>query len=355
MISGRWRLMDGEAELERRLEQIDEAVYEAMQGRAAPVNRSSATYIRWVQSSLNQILGTRLRVDGIMGDQTHSAIRSFQELQGLVADGIVGPQTQAELIAAGAPPLASVPSVVPGGSPSVLPPTLSSLRPYVVLDRFEFDQSSLTPLHLRMISRIAIHVVASWRATQPIHTIRLVGHTDSCGPAQYNLALGQRGALAVQQALISAIERLRPGLTRLINFVLQSLGETRPAASSGTPAGRARSRRVEVFLAQRVRRRPSRPRPVPPRPAPQPLLRLNADQLVALGLLSPFTPRTTARTVANALAIMRNICRFHGIPLRVGFTILDHECHARGLDRGFRHPDGVMQTIAGTRAANINC
>jgi len=71
-------------------------------------------YIRWVQRSLNAILGLRLAEDGISGAQTRSAIRSFQQRKGLTADGIMGPQTEKALIAAGA----SAPvSDAPPGSP----------------------------------------------------------------------------------------------------------------------------------------------------------------------------------------------------------------------------------------------
>src|SRR4051812_47247132 len=65
------------------------------------VSRSNAEYIRWIQQSLNKILSLQLKVDGISGPQTRSAIRSFQQKKGLVADGIVGPKTEAALIAAG--------------------------------------------------------------------------------------------------------------------------------------------------------------------------------------------------------------------------------------------------------------
>lgn len=57
-------------------------------------------YVRWVQSSLNQIMGLQLPLNGIMGVETRSAIRSFQERQGLPVDGIVGPDTERRLIAA---------------------------------------------------------------------------------------------------------------------------------------------------------------------------------------------------------------------------------------------------------------
>lgn len=68
------------------------------------ISRSSPDYIRWVQASLNKILGLRLAVDGISGTATRSAVRSFQQQKGLTSDGIVGPQTEAALIAAGAAP-----------------------------------------------------------------------------------------------------------------------------------------------------------------------------------------------------------------------------------------------------------
>ncbi len=66
------------------------------------VSRNSPEYIRWVQQSLNKILGLRLAVNGVMGSQTRSAIRSFQQQRGLRADGVVGPQSERALIAAGA-------------------------------------------------------------------------------------------------------------------------------------------------------------------------------------------------------------------------------------------------------------
>jgi peptidoglycan hydrolase-like protein with peptidoglycan-binding domain len=103
------------------------AIYPGMGGRPAlqgEVNRSSRDYIRWVQQSLNRILGLQLAVDGISGTQTRSAIRSFQKQRGLAVDGIVGKQTEAALITAGAgrPPGAAS---TPGASPSPAPPSPS--------------------------------------------------------------------------------------------------------------------------------------------------------------------------------------------------------------------------------------
>jgi peptidoglycan hydrolase-like protein with peptidoglycan-binding domain len=68
------------------------------------IDRGSYEYAVWVQRSLNRIMGLRLVEDGIIGTQTRSAIRSFQQQNGLTVDGIVGPQTEGALIQAGAAP-----------------------------------------------------------------------------------------------------------------------------------------------------------------------------------------------------------------------------------------------------------
>lgn len=62
------------------------------------ISRSSPDYVRWVQQALNQAMGLRLAVDGDRGPLTRSAIRSFQQRQGLKVDGVVGPQTEPALI-----------------------------------------------------------------------------------------------------------------------------------------------------------------------------------------------------------------------------------------------------------------
>lgn len=74
------------------------------------ISRVSPDYIRWVQQSLNKILGLRLAEDGIVGSKTRSAIRSFQRRRGLELrpDGVICPQTERALIAAGANPSPSM-------------------------------------------------------------------------------------------------------------------------------------------------------------------------------------------------------------------------------------------------------
>src|SRR5215210_7747433 len=66
------------------------------------ISRSNTQYVKWVQQSLNKILNLALAVDGVSGPLTRSAVRSFQQRAQLVTDGIVGPKTEAALVAAGA-------------------------------------------------------------------------------------------------------------------------------------------------------------------------------------------------------------------------------------------------------------
>jgi len=82
-------------------------------------------YMRWVQSALNDVLGLQLPVNGLANSATRSAIRSFQQQQGLPADGVVGPDTERALLAArgqqsppGGPPAPAAPAEPPPAVPT---------------------------------------------------------------------------------------------------------------------------------------------------------------------------------------------------------------------------------------------
>ena len=54
--------------------------------------------MRWIQDQLNRRGATPpLIIDGQRGSATDAAILTFQAAHGLVADGVVGPATQAAL------------------------------------------------------------------------------------------------------------------------------------------------------------------------------------------------------------------------------------------------------------------
>jgi hypothetical protein len=85
-----------------------------------------AERVRWIQSSLNGALGLTLPVTGVLNAATRSAVRSFQQKQGLPVDGIVGPPTEQALAAANAQRAA--PSVDATGDGSAAELELASLE-----------------------------------------------------------------------------------------------------------------------------------------------------------------------------------------------------------------------------------
>jgi N-acetyl-anhydromuramyl-L-alanine amidase AmpD len=243
-------------ELNDAMEFLDPERDDSWQGE---VNRSSKDYIRWVQESLNRILGLRLTVDGIMGPQTRSAIRSFQQKQGLTVDGNVGPNTEAALIKA-----------TGGGMPGpvIMMPT-DTIKPAAArLWKFDKNSAKLKESHMPDIEKVADRVVASWKAGQPIFTIYVKGHTSSEGPAQYNISLGNQRALAVRKALQKALERKQKNLSYKVLILALSKGAKEPIGSNETEEGRLQNRRVEVFLSTKALL-PKKP-PKPPTPPPLP-------------------------------------------------------------------------------------
>jgi OmpA family len=113
------------------------------------------------------------------------------------------------------------------------------------IDRFEFNRSSLTDRIRSMVNNLATAVTLSWRTDKPITTVRLVGHTDNIGDEKYNRGLGDRRAQGVKDELLKKL----PGLARKVLILMEpSPGKSMPIADNRTSDGRARNRRVEVFI-----------------------------------------------------------------------------------------------------------
>jgi OOP family OmpA-OmpF porin len=72
--------------------------------------------------------------------------------------------------------------------------------------------------------------------------MQVIGHTDSIGPASYNLDLSKRRAEAVTAWLVDKGGIAKEDLTA------SGAGETKPKASNATAKGRAENRRVEVIM-----------------------------------------------------------------------------------------------------------
>ncbi|MGH9891024.1 MAG: D-Ala-D-Ala carboxypeptidase family metallohydrolase, partial [bacterium] len=122
-------------------------------------------YIRWVQSTLNRILGMRLPLNAVLTPATRSAIRSFQKQKKLPVTGIVGPDTERALIAASSgqsPGAGATKRVEPGimepPEPAATPPEPGMTEPAEPAPtspaaEFEFEWE-VTPLGQRETQRL---------------------------------------------------------------------------------------------------------------------------------------------------------------------------------------------------------
>jgi hypothetical protein len=136
---------------------------------------------------------------------------------------------------------------------------------FISLDNFAINDPSLKKHHMDLLDNILVKTVkASWKSMQPIDLIRLIGHTDITGPEKYNVGLGDRRARALEEALK---DKLKGFISRVAIVVEPSPGETEPTADNRTPEGRARNRRVEVFVTSGgLPATPPQPPPPPPPP-----------------------------------------------------------------------------------------
>ncbi len=82
---------------------------------------------------------------------------------------------------------------------------------------------------------------------QPAMEVRIVGHTDSTGSDAINLPLSVQRAQSARDYLVSrgvAASRIS----------IDGRGAREPIADNSTEAGRARNRRIDIFLAERAQR-----------------------------------------------------------------------------------------------------
>lgn len=84
--------------------------------------------------------------------------------------------------------------------------------------------------------------VAGILSQYPQTTIDVYGHADSTGTAAHNQDLSERRAMSVSAVLLSG------GVIRQ-RLAATGYGEGRPIASNETAEGRARNRRVEVYIS----------------------------------------------------------------------------------------------------------
>ena len=98
---------------------------------------------------------------------------------------------------------------------------------------FEFDSSELKPEAMR-----ALDVHARDLKSQG-NRVALEGHTDERGTREYNMALGERRAAAVQRYLV--LQGVSPAQLELISY-----GEEKAAVTGSSEEAWAQNRRVEL-------------------------------------------------------------------------------------------------------------
>ena len=99
---------------------------------------------------------------------------------------------------------------------------------------FAFDSSEILPESQSVVTKNARVLTGNTRIIT-----QLEGHTDVRGSREYNIALGERRANAVRQAMIAL--GVPPQQIRVVSY-----GEERPAAAGHDEQSYALNRRVEI-------------------------------------------------------------------------------------------------------------
>ncbi|HSR63038.1 MAG TPA: peptidoglycan-associated lipoprotein Pal [Gammaproteobacteria bacterium] len=100
---------------------------------------------------------------------------------------------------------------------------------------FEYDSSEVRPEY-----REIVEAHANYLANNPGTSVTLEGHADERGSREYNLALGERRAQAIQQQL--TLLGASPGQIRTVSY-----GEERPAVDGHDESAYSQNRRVEII------------------------------------------------------------------------------------------------------------
>ncbi len=101
---------------------------------------------------------------------------------------------------------------------------------------FEHDSAALTAA-----SRAPLDAIADGMKKHPRLRVEIQGHTDSTGAPAYNLRLSQRRADSVRDYLVN--NGVNPD-----QLVTKGYGQTQPVATNKTAEGRARNRRVVMYV-----------------------------------------------------------------------------------------------------------
>ena len=165
------------------------------------------------------ILGATIAGFGLAACQDGSNLHRDDSF---IMDMEFGPATQANIAAQ-------------TGAPDIEDLAISFVRDVDPEVTFEFDRSVLDAS-----ARATLQVQADWIRSHPDARLRIYGHADQVGDADYNHALGQRRAETVMRYLMGL------GVSRDRLEAVVSHGETRPVIDSGNRERRNRRAVTEV-------------------------------------------------------------------------------------------------------------
>ena len=138
------------------------------------------------------------------------------------------------------PPPAPKPAPVAKPAPVVVPALVATPKSKVMVFHeaalFGFDKAELTPAGQEAVRKYREEARAEMSAAS---LVKITGHTDSTGAAEYNQQLSLRRAQAVRDHLVKLGGN--PAIMEVAG-----MGETQPIADNKTAEGRAHNRRVEV-------------------------------------------------------------------------------------------------------------
>jgi len=220
--------------------------------------------VRRVQFALNRLLGTHLVLDGVLGQETRNAVRSFQQRERLSVTGDLDLGTQRRLEQTFYVPL---PAMFPCESEEVINHFVKREAFVVSDDTKRYDQ---------FIKRISQCINDSQRTSAPIEYIEVTGHASKEGPADQNYQLGWKRARRVAEDLKANIKAKRveiiyppdhsakPLPSGVIVIVTDSKGADKLIAKGDTEIAHRKNRRVVVTLPII---KEAKPRDCPPNPS----------------------------------------------------------------------------------------
>lgn len=163
-----------------------------------------------------------------------SLLASRSSSAGFVQITRVGPAGETPVTSAEAAPLRAAGPTVTGDLAQEI-----ETNGFAVLSDLAFEVGSA---QLGDVQFDSLHKLADYLIANPDRTVALVGHTDSVGSLDGNIALSERRAGSVLERLVSA-----HGVPRR-QLDAQGMGYLSPIATNLTEDGREANRRVEVII-----------------------------------------------------------------------------------------------------------